>query len=83
MPDLSFACESCRQALEAPAEMAGETVVCPSCQATIVIPTLPPPAAARANHCPSCGAALDTDAVLCIQCGYHLKLGKKLTTDFR
>src|SRR5262245_25411588 len=30
--------------------------------------------------CPSCGAPLATDAVLCISCGYHLKLERHLAT---
>jgi hypothetical protein len=30
---------------------------------------------ASANACPSCGKALPPRAVLCVACGYHLKLG--------
>ena len=31
--------------------------------------------------CPNCRAAIATSAVLCIGCGYHLKLRKKLQTS--
>ena len=31
--------------------------------------------------CPSCAAPLLTEAVLCIQCGYHLKNGKQIAFD--
>ena len=38
MSDISFACPSCLQVLEAPPEMAGEVVACPSCQKEIRVP---------------------------------------------
>lgn len=31
-------------------------------------------------HCPSCAAVLSPGAILCVSCGYHLKLGTKLQT---
>lgn len=40
-------------------------------------PVTPP----RLPNCPSCGAAMADGAVLCVQCGYHLKLGRKLETS--
>jgi len=33
------------------------------------------------GKCPSCGADLAPDAVLCIQCGYNQNTGKKLDTS--
>lgn len=33
------------------------------------------------DRCPSCGASIDQDAVLCVACGYHLKLGQRLQTE--
>ena len=38
MADISFPCPNCQQHLEAPPEMAGETVACPSCQKNIRVP---------------------------------------------
>jgi ribosomal protein L40E len=32
------------------------------------------------HNCPECQVNLPTDAVLCVQCGYHLAKGKRLTT---
>jgi hypothetical protein len=32
------------------------------------------------GRCPSCGLAVPTGAVLCLNCGYNLAKGKKLTT---
>lgn len=32
-------------------------------------------------NCPNCHAILESDAVLCIDCGFHLKLNKKLNTE--
>ncbi len=38
-----------------------------------------PPPVTRANVCPSCNADLPAQAVMCIQCGYHLLQKKHLT----
>ena len=84
MPEISFACPSCNQHLEAPAEMAGAAVECPTCNQAITVPAAGPaaPAAPQANVCPSCNAEMQPGAVLCVSCGFHTKLGKKITTEF-
>lgn len=38
MPDIKFNCTHCQQSLEAPADMAGEQVECPSCQQVMLLP---------------------------------------------
>ncbi|NQT94221.1 MAG: hypothetical protein HQ559_15785 [Lentisphaerae bacterium] len=89
MADIRFSCSGCGQTLEAPPEMAGDLVVCPACEAEIRVPAaenVDQPAAGVASGdaggaCPECGVGMDPDAVLCVQCGYHLKLGKKISTD--
>lgn len=108
MPDITFTCHACEQTLEAPAEMAGETVECPSCEAELLIPSIeadavapdvmaaalatqesnvPEPQAVPEQEdtpgkaCPECGATLAEDAVLCVGCGYHIGLGRKIDTD--
>ena len=35
---------------------------------------------ANSRHCPSCGASIVPEAVLCVACGYHLKRGHHLAT---
>ena len=107
MADIKFSCSGCGQVLEAPPEMVGELVECPSCQHQFSIPaeqkedsTQPgvltsgamtdamtealaaEEQAAGANSCTDCGAAMEPDAVLCLSCGFHKKLGKKISTDF-
>ena len=79
MADISFACASCGQSLEAPGEMAGEAVECPACRKTVTIPV---PAEPSVTSCPGCGEAMQPDAVLCVKCGFHTGLGRKLSTDF-
>lgn len=32
--------------------------------------------------CPDCGADMDPEAVLCLSCGFHRRLGKRIQTDF-
>jgi len=85
MPDIEFTCEHCDQPLEAPGDMGGETIECPACGNSI---TVPAPAAETGDSdeggtaaCPACGSPLEGDSVLCVQCGYHLKLGKRIQTD--
>ena len=84
MDDVRFTCVKCGQTLEAPGEMAGETVECPSCQEALVVPAPAedPAAAESGSTCPECGAAMDADTVLCVQCGFHKGLGKKIETEF-
>lgn len=105
MAEIEFNCPACGQVLEAPEEMAGESLACPSCEAPITIPapapdtpddsvaaslfSTPPDAAldepyteSAAHVCPECGGALAEGAVLCVQCGFHLKLGRKIATEF-
>ena len=93
MADISFACPNCSQVLEAPEDMAGQVVECPACQQQITVPapaaTAPEEAgeapledaAPASTACPSCGAEMESGAVLCISCGYHTKLGKKIDTS--
>ena len=47
MSDINFDCPQCNQNLDAPPDMAGETIECPACQESIVIPA--PPSAAPAG----------------------------------
>ena len=92
MAEISFACPHCNQKLEAPDDMAGQTVECPACQKPMAVPgaavTEPVVAPVAANvpagkTCPECNAAMDADAVLCMACGFHTKLRKKISTDLR
>ncbi|MBM4143222.1 MAG: hypothetical protein FJ225_06485 [Lentisphaerae bacterium] len=85
MPDIGFSCDGCGQPLEAPPEMAGDTVECPSCGRELVVPGADRDAdeapSSPANACPECGAAMEEEAVLCVQCGFHTGLGRKLDTE--
>ena len=38
MPDVNFDCPHCRQNLDAPVQLAGKSLACPSCQKNITIP---------------------------------------------
>lgn len=42
MADISFTCPHCKQHLEAPPEMAGEQLSCPTCRKDLKIPTVDP-----------------------------------------
>jgi hypothetical protein len=76
--------------------MVGMVVECPSCEQHIKVPgaavaeSAPEgpgaepeeaEAAPAAPSCPSCGVDMEADAVLCVQCGFHTKLGKQIKTD--
>lgn len=121
MVAITFNCPKCEQQLEAPTEMAGETVECPNCNQPMVVPApvveettlddvsfngnstpsmssvpnLFADIQAQAekeeaaedvtsetgNKCPECGADMTKGSVLCMSCGFHKGLGKKLSTD--
>lgn len=75
-------------------EHAGKRVACPKCKAPFRIPALdeiesdlPPPGLLEdrpakpspgAKPCPSCGASLPPDSVLCVDCGFDLRTGESL-----
>jgi DNA-directed RNA polymerase subunit M/transcription elongation factor TFIIS len=89
MPDFEFSCPHCSQVLEAPEDMVGEVVECPGCQQEITVtkpqtaaPRKPAAIIADTPKCPNCEEEMEPDAVLCVHCGYHTKLGKKITTTF-
>jgi len=48
MSDIPFNCPSCQQSLEAPSDMAGTSVACPTCNTTILVPRPATPSQARA-----------------------------------
>jgi hypothetical protein len=84
MPDIRFNCPMCNQQLEAPDEYAGQVIECPACQKEITVPGVEPvEQKVSGTKCPECGGALEEGVVLCIKCGFHLKLGKKIATDFK
>ncbi|MBI1369651.1 MAG: zinc-ribbon domain-containing protein [Planctomycetes bacterium] len=45
------------------------------------VPAKAPEPAVPEGGCPSCGAPLADGAVICIQCGFNVKAGKKLGTE--
>jgi DNA-directed RNA polymerase subunit RPC12/RpoP len=87
MSDIKFNCQSCNTELEAPAEMAGEVVECPSCSQNITIPNQSgavdsvPPTGNSSNACSNCQVEMDPDTILCVNCGFHKGLGKVIKTD--
>jgi hypothetical protein len=87
MSVISLSCPGCQQPMEAPAEMAGQVAQCPACSQEISIPQavsdagVVPATAPTGNACAECGAAMEPDSVLCVECGFHSGLGKKIDTD--
>ena len=78
MSDIKFNCPYCRQFLEAPADMLGQLIECPSCKKTFevaitqarVVP--PPPISQPTRPCPFCGESLLMTAQKCKYCGEFL-----------
>ena len=81
MSDIEVQCPFCGETLEAPEEMDGETVDCPACSKPIRIEAVAEEDEDEAG-CPECGEPMADGAVLCLTCGYHTGLGRKVDTDF-
>ena len=92
---IKVACR-CGQQFAAKDELAGKTVKCPQCSQPLTIPRPQAAAvggnvsslldeagmaaATTAARCPSCSAVLPDGAVLCVQCGYNAKTGRRMST---
>jgi phage FluMu protein Com len=91
---VQFTCEHCGKVLAADDQHAGKQGKCPQCAGVFTIPTAPAGEETNAEAdqvdqgtvesgpkaCPSCGAAADAEAVICVSCGYNFKTGKQLST---
>jgi len=97
MSDFPFNCPQCNQSFEAPEEMLGETISCPTCQAPIKITKFPPKPtervrtklaivkptpASQQETCTHCGEQIGAGAVICVGCGRNLKTGQPVQSDF-
>lgn len=94
---IEFRCK-CGHAYHVADEMGGKRVVCKQCQASLTIPrkkqgrhstafkVQPEPLALTdmdpVMACPSCGATLQLDARICVECGYDLESNRELVTGF-
>ena len=81
---IKVACE-CGRKLIAPDSLAGQQTACPHCQASIVIPTSAAGQAAQASPrpskrslCPGCQQPLPSSLVVCLECGFNRRLGRKM-----
>jgi hypothetical protein len=94
--DSKFSCDSCGRSYAWKPQLAGKRVKCKCGQAVTVPDADPAvdagfgdlaaladdhsAASADGPTCPECGAGLDEGAVLCVNCGFNLKTGKRLGT---
>mgnify|MGYP003589042756 CR=1 FL=1 len=88
MPDISVNCSHCGQVFSAPGDKAGGSTACPQCgkQVLVTASGARPEGAPKlqmkqdstvtgSKRCLSCGAAMATDAVICIHCGFDARTG--------
>lgn len=81
MAEIEFTCPNCDQVLEVDKEMAGDTIECPACNVEISVPHPDEESGEEAAECPNCAAPMDEGAVLCVECGFHTRLGRQMETD--
>lgn len=78
MPGITFNCPNCEQPLEAPEEMLGQHINCPSCKADILVShphvwqSTPPLLPNQTKPCPYCGESILSVAKKCKHCGEFL-----------
>ena len=86
---LRFPCPECGEQLKVAVRLAGQPGKCRWCNATIQVPRSQAEAMTgysykvtveplHDGHCPSCKEGLAPEDILCVNCGYHLKLKQKL-----
>ncbi len=88
MPDISVNCSHCGHVFSTPGDKAGGSTACPQCgkQVLVMASGARPEGAAKlqmrqdstvtgSKRCLSCGAAMATDAVICIHCGFDARTG--------
>ncbi len=73
---ITFRCK-CGQGLQAGDEHAGKQIVCPHCGESMAIPF----PEKRESLCPACGKPMDDDVVVCMECGFNRKTGRRLVTE--
>ncbi len=88
MAKITFKCGNCGHSLSVDAAHAGKKSKCPKCKSAIVIPAAaatPPatgPAPAKSpDGCPGCGKPVTPEQVICVNCGFNLKTGKRTKTS--
>jgi hypothetical protein len=76
---------TCGKQLKIKEEFAGKRGKCVACGRTLLIPAPPEPAGGDTHRpsapraCPTCHKPLRPEAVLCVNCGFDLRTGKKVT----
>jgi DNA-directed RNA polymerase subunit RPC12/RpoP len=77
MSDIKIKCPHCKQPLEAPEEMLGEQINCPSCNGLILLPKPAPLPQPATKGCPYCGEQVLAIAKKCKHCGEILDASLK------
>lgn len=87
MADFKFNCPHCNQDLEAPEDMLGQTIKCPSCEKNIhMAAPIPPhlplvPPVSGSMPCPYCGEDVLVRSKKCKHCGEFLDEGLRKKAD--
>lgn len=96
MSGIRVNCGICGHIFEAPDDLAGLIATCPECQTRLSVP-IPPgrlqkktglqvkrdQVVSGGKRCPSCGAMMTVDSILCVQCGYNLETGRRAGEERR
>ena len=89
MSDVLVNCNHCGHVFSTSDELAGQSIACPQCgKQVVVVPGVRPEGGARlqmkhdgpitgGKKCPSCGANMAPETVICIQCGYDTRTGSR------
>ncbi|MHC4201117.1 MAG: hypothetical protein ACYSU0_14085, partial [Planctomycetota bacterium] len=86
-------CPACNVLVRGSASAAGVEKQCPKCGGTVRFEAMPeapaapeggePAAVGAADRCPKCSAPVAPDAVICVNCGNHLRFGIDVRTVAR
>jgi hypothetical protein len=75
---LTLKCPDCDRPIEVQDQFSVGNVVCPACRCSVPVQALGSYAIHEGKPCPNCQAECEPSAVLCIQCGYDFRTGRRV-----
>lgn len=87
MSEFQFPCPHCAEGVLLDESYAGEEIACPLCSGRVRVPSPSEAghgevaAEAGGETCPNCRAPLESEAMICVACGYNNQTGSVMSAE--